>query len=273
MTKKIKKFPRQDLLTWLVRAPLMFGVICATLFTAMIWMGARPMSITMMTPFAFIIAGMVAVRMMRSAPLDRFSYVAIDNAVTIAPIAVSIILAGITPRIPNMTAWALNISGMLYALVLFGIFTLSYYLIGIVLANLYAVYLRCIKMGLSRWKIIMTMPFTTLYFPAYFLSDTSRARPVIDVHPSWFSRLTHWVVARPINAIILYGIMILINIVETPTIDNITFITVSAVLFGLYLVLTPMAQLRNNIGGLFTTASIFINIAFIIKILGGIMIG
>lgn len=267
MKTKTPKTSGPGLVTWFLRAPLVFAAVCAVIFTVLALIGLAPQYITLVTPVVLVIAGYLAIRTARTKPIDRRSYVAADNGITILSLIVTGILALITPSIPYMMAYALNLGRGLYILSMLVIYLLSYYTVGLVVMNLYAVYLRCVKMGVAKWKIILTMPFTMLYCPAYFLSEKNTARPVIGMRSNLFMRLTDWVVARPINAVLCYVVLMLLSVWQVPSVDNIAFSVMLGLVFGGFMLISNPARRRENIAGPYATLSIFINIAFILYML------
>ncbi len=268
MINKTTKSTATRLGTWVWGAPLVFGILCAALFTALNLMGMAPQYIAVMTPVIFIIAGVPAIRTAHSQAIDRLSYVATDNAITLLSLGAGLLLALWAPHIPTTIAQAINTSTGAYAIALFAIFLLTYYTFGLVLLNLYAVYLRCVKMGVAKWKIILTMPFTMLYCPAYFMSEKTPARTAIDIRPSWFERFNRWIVAKPIRALVCYVLLMALSVWQSPSIDNIVFTVMLLGLFGLFLLITPAARRIHALSGWYVILSIFINIGFIILSVG-----
>ena len=79
MQKKSNKLPTIGLSQWVLRGPLLFGVICGVLFTIMAMMGMASQFIGLMTPVVLVIAAVPAIRLARARPLDYRSYVAADK--------------------------------------------------------------------------------------------------------------------------------------------------------------------------------------------------
>ena len=268
MKQKTNQKATGGLITWTLRAPLKFAVICAALFTILALVAA-PEFIGLMTPFVFLVAGYFTIRGAQTGLLDRRSYVAVDNALSILALIASEVSILITPFIPYIMIRAFDIARAMHIVAMFTLFVISYYLIGLVLMNLYAVYLRVVKMGVPRWKAILTMPFTSLYCPAYFLGDGKEPKnSVIPVRSTWFARLTDWVVARPRNAVITYAILTALSLVTNADVYSVVVTLTPIALFVLFMLVTNPSWRRENIAGAFANISILINIVLIVYSLG-----
>ena len=130
---------------------------------------------------------------------------------------------------------------------------------------LQATYRRARAMGVPRWKAIMTIPFTlsVFWFPGYMITDDKEAKPVVEIKSNWFSKWTDWVVAKPMNAIIMLIIFLGLALLGSGWL-------VAAITAGIYglcaiwaWVVAPQ-NFRKNVGGVFSTVLGALNMSAII---------
>ncbi len=220
----------------------------------------------------FIFSVCKLVKWLPSDTLDRRSYVAVDNGLTfiymLASIAYTALLISYQSQIILTVYWLRSYS-MALAFIFAILFVMSYlYFIGVMIANVYATYRRALAMGVPRWKALLTLPFMTsfFWFPGYLLPDESRAKPAIAIKTKWYSDLTNWIVARPINAVLVFVLTLaLYGLFFDVVTGAVLFIALA--LFGLLTWIVGAKKLLKNIGGGFSTFLAALNIAVIITLI------
>ncbi|MDR1337630.1 MAG: hypothetical protein LBJ73_01210 [Rickettsiales bacterium] len=209
--------------------------------------------------------------------LDRKSFVAVSNGLAFVYCAVVVLFAVfVASRALELMMYAMwmpyhSVSTLLLWFLLPGVAVLvaGLYIIGLFIAGLCATYRRALTMGVSRFKALLAMPFAAImfWFPGYLLADDSKAKPAVAIHAKWYSKLTDWVVAKPLNAFLAFLVMIAI----TALCSNIyaaLFELFFGAIFAVWLLIAGTKKFQKNIGGMYSTVAGALNIAIILLCVG-----
>ncbi|MDR0741805.1 MAG: hypothetical protein LBF28_03455 [Rickettsiales bacterium] len=196
--------------------------------------------------------------------LDRRSFIAIDNGLTFVYFmfaAVAAILAARNPQnilSPSNSMFLLSGTTIIVSII-------CLYVFGLLIASVYATYRRALAMGVPKWKAILSVPFAInlLWFPGYLMADDPKAKPAVAIRAKWYSKLTDWVVAKPINAILLFLFTMSISALLFDPYSLSIKLFLGAI-FCIWLLIAGGRAFKKNIGGAYATAAAFLNIAFII---------
>lgn len=280
MVKKTTTPKNQSrLLSWLFSAPARFAVLsfASMMLVAILYamiasaFGANSQSVMYSTPlFILMLAALIfsvclMIKWLPKNNLDRRSFVAVDNGLTIiyfiSFLVSTLFLLTNTTRIMYWAMW-LQYQSM-FLLILVGIIAaiIYLYICGLMVSNMYATYKRAITMGVPRWKAILSFPFTfvMLWLPGYLLADETKGKPAIETKTKWYSAFTDWVVAKPINAILIF----LFTLIFSALFFDIwsAYLTLFfAIMFGVWVWVAGAKTLRKNVGGAYATVSWIANI-------------
>lgn len=227
-----------------------------------------PIFITVAAGIVFSVTQLI--KWLPKDPLDRYSFISIDNGLTI--IYYIFILLSTVLFVKNYSSiFYLSMSLNNGSLVLFfltmilGSF-LYLYVMGLMITNIYAVYLRAVYIGIPKWKAILAMPFATtlIWLPGYLLSEDKKDKKVIEIKSKLFSGLTKLIMKKSINSILVFLLTILFCYLFLGI-----FSAVITLLFGLifatWISFIGVKKFNKSIGDNYATFAAVLNIAFIIS--------
>lgn len=264
----------QSLLTWLLWHPLKFALIAFGLIV-LISAVLNAMGVSTDGPIAFgvIIAVVIATAItfwyMPRGNMDRRGFIALNNAQTLIATTIfwasAIIIATYQAQITNKLLWMATMqSGMFFTIfVLVGVFYM--YLFGVSLTNLYTKYQRCREMGISPWKIILSMPFGfgLLWTPGYLLDDGNKNNSSVTISARWYERLTNWIMSNPIYTTLAFALIVIYSGFFAGF--NAALLTLaSAVVFAIWLRIAGLSGFRGAQNRTYAYVAIVVNIAIII---------
>ena len=264
----------QSLLTWLLWHPLKFALIA---FGLIILISAvlNAMGVSTDGPIAFgviiavVIAAAITFWYMPRGNMDRRGFIALNNAQTLIATTIfwasAIIIATYQAQITNKLLWMATMqSGMFFTIfVLVGVFYM--YLFGVSLTNLYTKYQRCREMGISPWKIILSMPFGfgLLWTPGYLLDDGNKNNSSVTISARWYERLTNWIMSNPIYTTLAFALIVIYSGFFAGF--NAALLTLaSAVVFAIWLRIAGLSGFRGAQNRTYSYVAIVVNIAIII---------
>ncbi len=267
----------QSLLTWLLWHPLKFALIAfglIVLTTAILnVMGVssnEPVSCAVL--LSIIIAAAITFWYMPRGNMDRRGFIALNNAQTFIATTVfwlsALIIATYQTQITHKLLWMSTMhSGLFFTLfILAGIFYM--YLFGISLTNLYTKYQRCREMGISPWKIILSMPFGfgLLWTPGYLLDDTNKNNSSVTISARWYERLTNWIISKPIYTTSAFALIVIYSGFFAGF--NAALLTLaSAVIFAIWLRIAGLSGFRGAQNRTYSYVAITANIIIIICVI------
>ena len=264
----------QSLLTWLLWHPLKFALIAFGLIV-LISAVLNAMGVSTDGPIAFgviiavVIAAAITFWYMPRGNMDRRGFIALNNAQTLIATTIfwasAIIIATYQAQITNKLLWMATMqSGMFFTIfVLVGVFYM--YLFGVSLTNLYTKYQRCREMGISPWKIILSMPFAfgLLWTPGYLLDDGNKNNSSVTISARWYERLTNWIMSNPIYTTLAFALIVIYSGFFAGF--NAALLTLaSAVVFAIWLRIAGLSGFRGAQNRTYAYVAIVVNIAIII---------
>lgn len=264
----------QSLLTWLLWHPLKFALIAFGLIV-LISAVLNAMGVSTDGPIAFgviiavVIAAAITFWYMPRGNMDRRGFIALNNAQTLIATTIfwasAIIIATYQAQITNKLLWMATMqSGMFFTIfVLVGVFYM--YLFGVSLTNLYTKYQRCREMGISPWKIILSMPFGfgLLWTPGYLLDDGNKNNSSVTIYARWYERLTNWIMSNPIYTTLAFALIVIYSGFFAGF--NAALLTLaSAVVFAIWLRIAGLSGFRGAQNRTYAYVAIVVNIAIII---------
>lgn len=264
----------QSLLTWLLWHPLKFALIAFGLIV-LISAVLNAMGVSTDGPIAFgviiavVIAAAITFWYMPRGNMDRRGFIALNNAQTLIATTIfwasAIIIATYQAQITNKLLWMATMqSGMFFTIfVLVGVFYM--YLFGVSLTNLYTKYQRCREMGISPWKIILSMPFGfgMLWTPGYLLDDGNKNNSSVTISARWYERLTNWIMSNPIYTTLAFALIVIYSGFFAGF--NAALLTLaSAVVFAIWLRIAGLSGFRGAQNRTYAYVAIVVNIAIII---------
>lgn len=267
--------------TWLFGAPLRFALstFFAVTLTGILYIiisglvfSSTPIpqgALAILTPLVILYCIYLTERKLPRNKLDQASFVMIHNAQTVLGAFLFIISSYIIIRNINKVAFKLMLLEgqstplFILTLTLFTIFLL--YILGILITNFFAKFRRIQSFNIPTWKIIFSLPFgfSALWIPGYMLNNTPKPETCISTKVTWYKKLTTHVLSNPTNTIItfipvtlisgflfgLYGILLAL-----------TFLLI----FGIWILKIDQKKFIKNIGGLYASISVIVNIVLII---------
>lgn len=110
------------------------------------------------------------------------------------------------------------------------------FILGTVLSSIFVKYRRAKIMGLTPWKIILTMPFTFImsWMPGYLIADKS-TKSDLQIKSNWYSKFNAWATATSVNTTFVFLFLILLsNILLTRQSASLLFPLVLFLVFSLW---------------------------------------
>lgn len=145
---------------------------------------------------------------------------------------------------------------------------LMIFLAGTSVLKIKSLFCRARLQGVPKWKLWMSVPFGLgiMWFSGFLISDGNKKSQDLPTKIKPLEKLANWIVKSQRNTIIAFlifiasaGILILSDVKTM-----IIFYAVSLVLGGTLLV---YKKLRQNLGGMFATAAVVLNIAVVVAII------
>ena len=143
------------------------------------------------------------------------------------------------------------------------------YLLGVAISGLYAKYKRCKSMGISPWKIILSMPFTLfmLWTPGYLIKDKTD-NSNLQIKCKWYKSFTDWVVSNFNNTLLVFLTLLFFKSLITGTAATILALVLLAIYTLWYI--KHKSDFIKNINRGYTLTAVGINIAIILTIISQI---
>lgn len=154
---------------------------------------------------------------------------------------------------------------MFYGILLF-VFVTSLYLIGVALSGIYAKYKRATTLGISPWRVILSMPFTFLlmWTPGYLIKD-KEGKSELEIKSSWFKKLNKWVLANFNNTLFMFLLLLFFKCVIAGT----ATLVLSALLLILYVLwyVKHKSDFIKNINKGYALTAVGINLAILFAVI------
>lgn len=277
--------PRQNnknlLKTWLFDKPMMFALLTCGISFVIISIYAiisnlfeistkEPLVILLITILTGIYSMYYTIKRLPHTPMARPDFIAITNAcgflIFLIPF-ITLLFVGPDPQIIRHKAlifyvlhpvafWFVSIGGLILYL----------YVGGLAVSSIYAKYRRAVQLGISKWKVILSMPFAFLlmWTPGYLVEE-NKTKSNMQINSPWYARFNQWVITDILNTFFVYLVLLLmLNIFAGfPTILLTAFLLMVYTLWNL--------KFKNgflkNINRGYSLTAVAINLIFIITIL------
>lgn len=233
--------------------------------------------VTILLLLSFTLGIILQLRKLPRTKMNQHSFVAIHNAQSII-LATSILISTIaTAYYTPMTLFYImqftQRHPILTTIIIAIILLICLYIVGVLLANLYAKILRARTTGIPTWKIIATMPFgfDATWIPGYFLNTNNNKTENILIKSKWYNTLNNWILARKRTLIPAFICTLLVSLFYAGT-YSILLVFIFALIFGIWLLQIGIKPFEKNISGTYTNVSIAFNIVMIITFIALMLI-
>ncbi len=265
--------------TWLLTKPLKYAIaiMCLFILVSFIYGIFSP---NMFAPASQIALGGVATLVCGLATLyfayrlprirvDRPSFVALHNAQNFI-ISVTFLLTAIFVLTSYNQALLYLMyldakSHLLVTLIIIAIALLYLYITGLFICNVYLKFMRAREMKIPTWKIIFSIPFgfSLIWIPGYLLDAPTPRKPGQPIHASWYKRLNNWVLSCPLNTVITFTTITVMSGFFFGF-NAVLITSIAALILGAWLMASNQKTLRSNIGGLYSTVAVILNIIMLV---------
>ena len=140
------------------------------------------------------------------------------------------------------------------------------YLLGVAISGVYAKYKRAIELGISKWKVILSMPFAFLlmWTPGYLIPE-KKSESNLTIKSKWFNKFNKWVIADKTNTLLVFIVLVLLRnmFAGMPTLLLTVFLLAIYTLW----VLKHKTSFLKNINNGYALTAIAINISAIVVVI------
>jgi len=264
---------------WLLNKPAMFALMFFCLLTGLTLVYFFVVSLLhfeTLTPLYFILfLSFVysAYYMIKKLPHDKIpqnDFIAITNGSAIISIISSFIALAVFgiygPVFQHKMMMMYLSSPILFGIIAFIISLISLYVLGVAISGLYAKYKRATTIGISPWRVILSMPFAFLltWVPGYLIEEKNKKSNLV-IKSKLYNRFNNWVLSSFSNILFVFLFLTFTRAV----IAGIPTLILTAALLVLYALWYKKhkSDFIKNINNGYALTSIGINIAFIISVL------
>lgn len=112
-------------------------------------------------------------------------------------------------------------------------FVVAVYLLGLWISSIYVKYKRAKDMGLSGWKVILSMPFTFImsWMPGYLTSDKKQSN--LTINSKWYNIFNKWVISKPNTTLFVFLVLFVLTNLFIST--NLATVLFPLMLFAIYM--------------------------------------
>ena len=270
---------KTQLKTWLFTKPIIFASLCigfglafglcyALIQTFLNFESMVPIYI--LFGLSILLPACYIIKKLPHTDMNQNDFVAITNGAGIISIAASflaIILAMVYSNVSQHGILTLYMFHPLkfYTLVLLTLFS-SLYLIGVAISNIYAKYKRAVTLGISPWKVILSMPFAFLlmWTPGYLVKGKD-GKSGLKIKSSWYNKLNKWVLSNFNNTLFAFVFLLFFKSVIAGTM-TLVLATISLIIYTLWYV-KHKSDFVANINNGYASTAVCINLAILIAVL------
>ena len=203
---------------WLFNKPAVFSVMFFGLITVLALLYSVIQTFfgfNSFTPiyFIFAISFIYSVYyMIKKLPHDNMyqsDFIAITNGASIISIASSIIAISVFGLYGSLFQRQMMklyfFHPVIFGIVFLTITLVSLYILGVAISGVYAKYKRATTMGISPWKVILSMPFAflLLWTPGYLIEEKKQKSNLV-IKAKWYSRFNNWVMSNFSNILFVF---------------------------------------------------------------------
>lgn len=166
---------------------------------------------------AFVFSALYTMKKLPHNNVSQNDFIAITNGASIISIATSLLsITGFAiygHNIQQKIMFMYMMHPTTFAVIFFTILLFSLYILGVAVSGFYAKYKRAKTLGISTWKIILSMPFAFLmmWTPGYLIKDKTKTNSNLSIKSNWFSRFNNWVVANTSNLVFVFLSIVLVR--------------------------------------------------------------
>ena len=210
--------------------------------------------------------------MIKKLPHDklyRSDFVAITNGVSIISIVSSLIALSVFgiygPIFQRKMMMMYLLNQVLFSIIFLVVTIVSLYILGVAISGVYAKYKRATTMGISPWKVILSMPFSflLLWTPGYLIEEkTSKSN--LTIKAKWYARFNNWVLANFSNVLFAFLFFLFAKsvIAGIPT----TILTIALLVIYTLWYVKHKSDFIKKINDGYALTSVGINLAIVIAI-------
>ena len=142
----------------------------------------------------------------------------------------------------------------------------SLYLIGVAISGIYAKYKRVVTLGISPWKVILSMPFAFLlmWTPGYLIKD-KEIKSALEIKSQWYSKLNKWVLSNFGNTLFAFLLLIFFKSLIAGSATLILAI-ISLVIYALWYT-KHKSDFVKNINKGYALTAVGINLAILLAVI------
>lgn len=270
---------KTKLKSWLLIKPLMFTLWCLILGTILgfaysfiqsIFNFESMIPLYILCALTFILPACYIIQKLPHEKMGQNDFVAITNGAGFISIIASLVAIltigfyGENLQRDMLMMYILHPT-MFYGILLF-VFVTSLYLIGVALSGIYAKYKRATTLGISPWRVILSMPFTFLlmWTPGYLIQD-KEIKSELEIQSSWFKKLNKWVLANFNNTLFMFLLLLFFKCVIAGT----ATLVLSALLLILYVLwyVKHKSDFIKNINKGYALTAVGINLAILFAVI------
>ena len=277
--RKEKNQNKTSLKSWVLTKPVLFALWCMGLgilfglgyaLIQMILHIESMVPVYLLCALAFVIPTYRLIKQLPHQDINQNDFVAITNGTSIISIIASFLTIffvvfsgyGFQRSLIALSILHPMMFSLLFAVAIF----ISLYLIGVSITGIYAKYKRAVTMGVTPWKVILSMPFAFLlmWTPGYLNKDKD-AKSNLEIETKWYNQLNKWVLKNFNNTLFMFLLLMFCKGVITgfPT------ITLTALLLVIYALwyAKHKSDFVKNINNGYAMTAVGINLAILIAVI------
>ncbi len=209
----------------------------------------------------------------KKLPHDKMpqkDFIAITNGTSIISLASSLVVISIyeifagTLRQKMMMMYLLH--PVMLNIILGFVIACALYILGVAVSGIYAKYKRATTIGITPWKVILSMPFAFLlmWTPGYLIEEKGKKSNLL-IKSKWYTRFNNWVMANFSNLLFTFLFLLLAKTIIAGTATLILTIAL-LIIYTLWYVKHKSDFIKNIDKGYALTA-VGINIAIILAMI------
>ena len=155
--------------------------------------------------------------MIKKLPHDKLyqsDFIAITNGTSIISIISSIIAISVFglygPLFQTQMMRLYFLHPVVFGIVFVTITLISLYILGVAISGVYAKYKRTTSIGVSPWKVILSMPFAflLLWTPGYLIEEKTKKSNLV-IKSQWYTRFNNWIMSNFSNILFVFLFFVL----------------------------------------------------------------
>ena len=158
---------------------------------------------------SFVFCTWYTIKKLPHESLNQNDFVAITNGASIISLSASVfvlLFIGISGLGTGTKLMMLYLTKPVILGILFLLLTLlALYLAGLAICGIYAKYKRATTIGISKWRVILSMPFGFLltWTPGYLI-QAQNTKTTLEIKCKWYTKFNKWVMANLSNTLFVF---------------------------------------------------------------------